>query len=232
MLSRRTFGVQASLALGSLYLTTHISSVWASSPVAQLLKREKFLTAIERAFVEAAVERLIPSDDLGPGGRGAGVAEFIDAQLAGPFGRAERWYMTGPWQDGTPQQGYQLKETPAEVYRSAIRQISEQCHSRFNGHAFSELSASEQDGVLKEVEAGDFGVDNSKTFFDILLRNSREGFFSDPMYGGNRDFVGWKLIGFPGARYNYSSYIEKHGQRFPYPPVGILGRKLPSGGKL
>lgn len=232
MISRRTFVIRTGSALGSLHLTTYLSSAWAASPISALLPRDTFLSRTERVFVDAAVARLIPADDLGPSGPDAGVSEFIDTQLAGPFGRAERWYMTGPWQNGTPEQGYQLKETPAELYRSVIPRIDNQCRSRFKGRVFKELSGNEQDSVLKEIEDGKFDVENGKAFFEVLLRNTREGFFADPMYSGNRDFTGWKLIGFPGARYNYSPYIERHGQRFPHPPVGILGRKLASGRKL
>jgi gluconate 2-dehydrogenase gamma chain len=51
-----------------------------------------------------------------------------------------------------------------------------------------------------------------------------EGFFSDPLYGGNRDMIGWKLIGFPGARYDYRPYIAQHGKKLAIEPVGLHGR--------
>ena len=54
-----------------------------------------WFTDAEAAFVTAAVARLIPADDLGPGAVEAGVPTFIDRQLAGPYGRGERWYMQG-----------------------------------------------------------------------------------------------------------------------------------------
>src|SRR5262245_40406039 len=63
-----------------------------------------YLNAAEKAFIEAAIARLIPADELGPGARESGVAEFIDSQLAGPYGRAQTWYMQGPWSKGTPEQ--------------------------------------------------------------------------------------------------------------------------------
>jgi gluconate 2-dehydrogenase gamma chain len=50
------------------------------------------------------------------------------------------------------------------------------------------------------------------------------GFFADPLYGGNRDMVGWKMIGYPGARYNYLDWVERHNERFPLPPVSLIGR--------
>jgi len=80
-----------------------------------------FLRCEEAAFVEAAVARLIPADALGPGALEAGCALFIDRQLAGDFGRAERWYMQGPWPEGSAQQGMQSRLSPAETYRTGIR---------------------------------------------------------------------------------------------------------------
>ena len=74
-----------------------------------------YFTQDEIAFLDAAVDRLIPADDLGPGAKEANVTFFIDQQMAGSFGRAETWYMQGPWKQGTPQQGYQLKLTPAQL---------------------------------------------------------------------------------------------------------------------
>ena len=58
----------------------------------------------------------------------------------------------------------------------------------------------------------------------MLLQNTIEGFFSDPIYGGNRDMIGWKLIGFPGAHYDYRSYVKNHNERLSLAPVGIMGR--------
>src|SRR5438105_4545845 len=69
----------------------------------------QFFTAVEAAFIDAAVARLIPKDDLGPGAKEAGATLFIDRQLAGSFGSGERWYMQGPWPEGTKSQGYQTR---------------------------------------------------------------------------------------------------------------------------
>src|SRR5262249_31480554 len=67
----------------------------------------KYFTGQEAATVEAFVDRLIPADNLSPGGKDCGCAIYIDRQLAGPYGRSEGWYMSGPFQDGTKQQGPQ-----------------------------------------------------------------------------------------------------------------------------
>jgi gluconate 2-dehydrogenase gamma chain len=186
-----------------------------------------YFTPEEAAFIEAAVARIIPADELGPGAREAGVSFFIDSQLAGTYGRASRWYMDGPWKDGTTQQGYQLALTPAQLYRASIRQINEICRKEHGRKIFSELDSGTQDKVLGQLEDGKLKLTDGASatdFFDMLVQNTTEGFLADPMYGGNRNFVGWKMIGFPGPRYDYGPYIEKYGERYPLPPVSLKGR--------
>ena len=97
---------------------------------------------------------------------------------------------------------------------------------KFGGKKFSQLGADQQDQVLKGLESGDIKLDgaDAKTFFTLFLQNTIEGFFSDPIYGGNRDMAGWKLIGFPGARYDYRPYVKQHGKKLDLTPVGIEGR--------
>jgi gluconate 2-dehydrogenase gamma chain len=77
----------------------------------------QFFNAAEAQFIEAACERLIPADESGPGALGTGVPNYIDKQLGGAWGAGERLYRSGPWQPGTPTQGYQLPFTPAELFR-------------------------------------------------------------------------------------------------------------------
>ncbi len=186
-----------------------------------------FFTAPERSFIEAAVDRLIPPDPVGPGAVEAGVPFFLDRQLAGQFGQGQHYYLGGPWPKGTPQQGYQSRFSPAQLYRVAIAAIERYVAATFKGVAFSKLAAADQDKVLKGLESGaislDAGVD-SATFFAMLLQNTREGYLSDPIYGGNKDMAAWKMIGFPGAHYDYKEWVTRHGERVPYPPVGFKGR--------
>jgi gluconate 2-dehydrogenase gamma chain len=186
----------------------------------------QFFTADEAAFMEALVARLIPKDDLGPGALEAGAAIFIDRQLAGAFGAAQRWYMQGPWGDGTKSQGYQTRYTPAELYRAAIKDIDQYCGQKYAGKTFAKLSVAEQDEVITALEKGTAKLDKVKgdAFFTMVQQNTVEGFFSDPIYGGNRDMVGWKLIGLPGARYDYRPWVAQHNKPFPLPPVGLHGR--------
>ena len=76
------------------------------------------------------------------------------------------------------------------------------------------------------MEHGVEGFDNlpSATFFAMLWGNTKEGFFSDPLHGGNKDMVGWKLIGFPGARADFMDWIERD-EAYPQPPVSIHGQR-------
>ena len=198
----------------------------ANPPPAFVPGPDQFLTPEEAAFIDAAVARLIPKDDLGPGAKEAGVMTFLDRQLAGSFGRAAHWYMQGPWHDGKETQGYQSRLTPAQLYRAAIKAIDAHSRKAFGNKAFAELAADDQDHVLTGLENGTIELQgaDAKTFFDVFLQNTVEGFFSDPIYGGNRDMAGWKLIGFPGARYDYRPYVDKHGQKLDLAPVGLQGR--------
>jgi len=184
-----------------------------------------WFTPAEREFVDAAVARIIPSDDLGAGAREAGVADFIDHQLAGPYGRGETWYMQGPWRAGEEEQGYQLKLTPAQLYRASIREIDQQAASQYGGKHFAQLEAAHQDELLDALEKKKLKLPSvpGDTFLSMLVDNTVEGFLADPMYGGNRDFVGWKLVGFPGPRYNYVAEIGQYGKKYDMPFVSIAG---------
>jgi len=187
---------------------------------------QAFFTAAERACVRAISARLIPSDESGPGADEADVVTFIDRQLAGFYGRGERWYMKGPFLEGTDEQGYQFESPPAGLYRKTIAALDEHCRKTHDGKTFAELDAGLQDGLLSAMEKGDLELEGApaSTFFSLVLDNTIEGFFSDPIYGGNRDMVGWRLVGFPGARYDYRNYLDHDGKRLDIPPVGIAGR--------
>ena len=185
-----------------------------------------FLMADEAALVEAAVDRLIPPDDRGPGGKDAGCAVFIDRQLAGPYGRGDGLHMKPPFMRGAATQGYQMPDSPAARYRTGLRALADYVKAKFPGSLFPELPADDQDKVLAGLESGSIALKNvsGAQFFALLLQNTQEGFFSDPVYGGNRDMVGWKLVGFPGTRYDYRDWVERHNEPYPLPPVSIMGR--------
>lgn len=182
-----------------------------------------YLQEPEIRFLEAAVELLIPTDELGPGARDAGVVVYIDRQLAGSWGTHGRNYRGGPWREGTPQQGYQSRFTPQEVYRIAIHDIDQYCKAT-SGQPFAQLASDAQSCLLQKLEKDAIALPSlsSKFFFDLLWRNTEEGYFADPLYGGNRGMVGWRLLGFPGLP--TSEYRELITSSEPYraEPVSVL----------
>jgi gluconate 2-dehydrogenase gamma chain len=184
-----------------------------------------FLSPAEAMFVEAAVARLIPSDATGPGAIEAGVPRFIDRQLAGLYGAGDHFYLQPPFPKGLPTQGWQMG-APAEVYRSAIPAI-DQWTSATYGRPFAALDAAAQDQALKALEDGraQFGGGaDAKAFFALLLQNAIEGYFADPIYGGNRDMGPWRMIGFPGARYDLTPWVSRYGEPYTLSPVSLAGR--------
>jgi gluconate 2-dehydrogenase gamma chain len=183
-----------------------------------------FLTRPEVRFLDAAVEHLIPTDELGPGARDAGVSCFIDRQLASAWGTYSRNYRMGPWGDGTSQQGNQSRLTPQEIYRAGIRETNIHC-VRVHDKAFDFISVEQQEAILRALEMGEIELESltSKRFFNLMLKNTMEGFFADPMYGGNRNKVGWRLVGFPGvAASTYPQMLEKFNVPYRVEPVSIL----------
>jgi len=183
----------------------------------------RYLTEPEVRFIDAAVSRLIPADDLGPGAKEADVTYYIDGQLAGTWGVHGRQYRSGPWLDGTPEQGFQSRFTPQEIYRIAIREINTYCLATHE-NPFEQLPVEKQDHLLKALEKDQAELPSlsSKLFFDLLWRNTEEGFFADPMYGGNRGKAGWTLLGVPGVP--SGAYREHLDNSEPYNavPVSIL----------
>ena len=183
----------------------------------------QFFSSDEAAAVEAIVNRLIPVDPQTPGGRDAGCAVYMDRQLAGAYGKAEGLYRAGPFATGTTQQGDQSPLTPAVRCREGLAALDRGCRAMHAGHAFAALPEADQDAVLTALEHGEppFESSAAKAFFDQMLKMTQEGFFADPIYGGNRDMCAWKMIGFPGARYDYRDWVERHNERYPLPPVSI-----------
>jgi gluconate 2-dehydrogenase gamma chain len=186
-----------------------------------------YLTPPEIAFLDAAAERLIPTDELGPGARDAGVTVYIDRQLFSAWGTHGRNYRSGPWLEGTPEQGFQSRLTPQEIYRIGIREINDHCRATYE-KPFDQLQLERQDEILKALEKDEIALPSlsSKLFFNLLWRNTEEGYFADPMYGGNRGKVGWKLLGFPGVP--SGAYREHIDNPEPYraEPVSILDVQL------
>jgi gluconate 2-dehydrogenase gamma chain len=185
-----------------------------------------FFTPEEGAVVEALVDRLIPPDAETPGGKDCGCAVFIDRQLAGAYGSASGLYMSPPFLPATPEQGLQEASAPAQLYRRMLAALAQYCRATYAGKRFDQLPDSEKDRIITGMENGSLQLQGTvaKPFFLVLLQDTRQGFFADPLYGGNRDMAAWEMIGFPGARYDYRDWVERHNERYPHPPISIVGR--------
>jgi len=184
-----------------------------------------FFTPEEGAAVEALVDRLVPPDPDTPGGKDIGCAVFIDRQLAGEYGSAAGLYWSPPFMAASPLFGPQGPLTPAELYRGALSALDRHCRDAYGGKTFAQIPDSEKDRIITGMENGSLQLQGAiaKPFFDALLQDTRQGFFADPVYGGNRDMAAWKMIGFPGARYDYRDWVERHNERYPHPPISVGG---------
>jgi len=181
------------------------------------------LTATEHAFIVVAVDTIIPADELSPSGSDCGVATFVDRQLAGAYGTGARLYRQGPFPKAKPELGYQLALNPREFFRSGIEQANAWTRKTY-GKDFDRLSYQDRDAALKAMEEGKapFPGFSSRMFFDALLQITMEGFFADPIYGGNRDMAGWKMVGYPGLPATYREEITKYfGKKYDKPPRSI-----------
>ena len=170
----------------------------------------QFFNTLESAFIEAAVDTLIPADSIGPGAAALGVAGYIDRQMAGSYGKGDRLYLEGPFAEGTPQQGYQLRMTPAELIRAGIADVNNYAREKYK-NTFDLLSAMGRVSVMSDLDGKkvDLPTVPTDTFFNLLLQLTVEGYFADPMYGGNKNKASWKMIGFPGATAMYADKIER-----------------------
>jgi gluconate 2-dehydrogenase gamma chain len=189
-----------------------------------------FFNAEEARFVRAAVDRLIPADDRWGGAEAAGVLYYIDQQLGGAYGAGARMYLKGPWApDAPPQQGYQQRHSPADLYRTAIGEIRSAVRQQHGNREFWDLSPDEMDKVLSGLETGELRLASlpGPVFFETLLANTIEGYFGDPAYGGNRGMISWRMIGFPGAYAQYVGLVDQFGFDFAREPVGIAGEPGP-----
>jgi len=198
----------------------------------------------QAAIVQAAAARLIPTDENGPGATEAGVVYFIDRQIAKEnMGFRGKEYQLGPFLPGEPTQGDQSQLPVRDRFRIGIFALEAYAQVTY-GRGFVACSPEEQDRLLSDLESGipeNFGGVSIQTqplsqepsqgvqistdvnvgvsvgataFFNLLLQWTMAGFFADPVQGGNRDMVGWKLIGFPGAHISYFDEIEQYNQPF------------------
>ena len=132
--------------------------------------------------------------------------------------------MQGPWDKGVATQGYQSPLTPAEFFRAGIAATNAYCRKTLQKD-FDRLTVDQQIKVLQEMEQGRVTLDavGAQEFFNLLLATTMQGFFADPVYGGNRDKAAWKMIGFPGVIAIYSNTSRITGTRsYDVEPKSIL----------
>jgi gluconate 2-dehydrogenase gamma chain len=181
------------------------------------------LTATEADFLGAAYDTFIPADRLTPSGTDCGLVNYIDRQLAGAWGGGARLYRGGPFRPGKPEQGYQLSLTPREFFAAGIKDANAWSRRTY-GREFDRLAPAERETALKTMEAGkaDFAEINGKAFFEAVLQSAMEGFFADPIYGGNRDKAAWRMIGYPGLPAAYANKaLEYRGRKVVIEPKSI-----------
>jgi gluconate 2-dehydrogenase gamma chain len=130
-------------------------------------------TAEQRKTVDALIDRIIPNDELGPGAAECGVGDYIDRCMA----------------------GYNAAEKPLFLEGLASLDVFA---LRTQGIAFATLTADKQDAVLTAIDSNQ--APNLRGFFNRARRLTLEGMFGDPVYGGNKNFAGWNLIRYPGAK--------------------------------
>ena len=223
---RRNFLMGAGTALAaSLTPEEQALAAPAAAPAAAAPEAEPLLTLTEteHAFVVAAADTLIPADDVSPSGSQCGVATFIDRQLAGAYGGGARLYRDGPFEKAKPELGYQLPLNPREFFRAGIAAANEWSR-KSHGKDFDRLAPPDRELALKAMEAGkaEFSGFSSRAFFNALLEISMEGFFADPIYGGNRNMAAWKMVGYPGLPATYREDIKKYfGKKYDKPPQSI-----------
>jgi gluconate 2-dehydrogenase gamma chain len=165
-------GATVVVAPASLLSTPGVASAAESGPAVF-----KHLTVSESDLLQVIVQRLIPSDANGPGAKEARVAEYID----GALGDALK----------SSRQSYAMGLAALDRYAQSSR-----------GKPFLQLAPTDQDSVLIDCETGGATgfTGSSAQFFGMLLNHTRQGMFGDPHYGGNANYIGWDLIGYPGVR--------------------------------
>lgn len=167
----------------------------------------------DRETIEAAMDRIFPEDDLGPGAAALGAAYFLDGQLAGDYGSNAREYMQGPFYEGSATQGYQSRLNRREYFTLGILKLNEVANEEHDVD-FRELEPEQMDEILTRFQEGDvdMGVPahtaTSSEFFGLLRTATLEGVYSDPIYRGNRGMEGWKMKNFPGHQMAYIDQIE------------------------
>ena len=203
---------------GELSSTAAVSGTAAAASLPVVADGYQFFSTDEAAFVEAVVDTMCPADALTPDGVACGLATYMDRQLAGGFGSGERLYMEGPWAAGKAEQGYQLPLDPGAFFRAGLAAAQEACRLA-KGKKFEELGAGERDAFLAALAEGKVTgrrVALAQWFDELVYPLFEQACFADPVYGGNRGKVFWRMVGYPGLpAFHGVDVTGFRGRRFP-----------------
>lgn len=210
--SRRSFLVRAAVGAGAAAGSGLVPDIYAqppgqprqeAAPAAEMhataVQHGAFFNYEQVAAMTAFTERLMPGAPGKPGASDAGVVNYIDLALAGAYSDLQ------------------------DFYRSGLAQLDAYCRKTYSA-SFVQLDAGKQDAVISAIEQGkaaEFSWPSAAEFFNVIRTHTMEGMFADPIYGGNRDFAGWRLVGFPGAQGNFTPADLQNKQSFTR--VGVMG---------
>ena len=180
--SRRALLKRAGVAAGAAAVTGGVSFAAAPAQAVRELDQLEALTASQAATVTAMVSRLIPTDAAGPGAADAKVTRFIDRALASAY------------------------KINIPDYNVGLDAVDAYATTKFGG-PFTALAPAQQDQILSDMEKGAATgfTPNSQTFFELVREHTLQGMFGDPHYGGNANFIGWDLVGYPGLKLVWSA---------------------------
>jgi gluconate 2-dehydrogenase gamma chain len=222
---RRTFllqaaGIAGAGSLGPLGIAAVQSAGPAPAPRPEQTVATPYqsLSPDEATFIEALVNVLCPADEYSPSGVDCGLAVYIDRQLAGPYGKGDGRYAQGPFRKSKPELGLQSPLTPEQFCKAGIA-AANAASIRDRGRPFDQLTTAEADAFLKDIQADRVqseGVSLALWFNEVIYRLFVEGCFADPMYGGNRNAVFWKMIGYPGLPATHALDMVRYRGK-PYP---------------
>jgi gluconate 2-dehydrogenase gamma chain len=186
-----------------------------------------FFSTAQADTIAALAERIFPADASGPGAIDARVVDYIDSQLSGGFGVGDGLFLGGPFlKPGDSVHGYQFPLTPRDMYKRGLDALTDYLNKNYGGQSFSSLSAATQDKILTLMSTGGIPMEPaSENFFAMFQENVLEGLFADPVYGGNKNFVGWKWVRFPGDPMAYGDiyfeFIDKFSAVYNVAPAGL-----------
>ena len=211
--SRRAFLKGAAVSAGASVVAALAPDAHAAAPAAMPMQMEPagerhgaFFNGEESATIAAFTERLMPGAPGKPGATEAGVLNYIDLALAGAYSDLQ------------------------EFYRHGLAQLDAYCRKTHNA-AFTRLSPAQQDEIIVGLETGKadgFAWPTARAFFNTLHTHTMEGMFADPIYGGNKNFAGWRLVGFPGAQPAFSQAELQSKQAYTGSPMTGLQAKAPN----